>query len=204
MLKAIKPIIATDLDGVVANNSPYLEFINDQLGTNIRPRDCHSFEPTDCFGIDLETYVQIHSRFVAQGGYAKLLPNPEALTTLGNLQTHFEVAIVTARIDEVFEETECWCARHLPGSTVFYGQGAGNAVAGGNGRAKKVDIATDIGAVCLVEDNPNEFFDWPESSVEPICYPQPWNKSLETSHPHIPRLTWPEIGRLLNWRFTYF
>jgi hypothetical protein len=65
----------------------------------------------------------------------------------------------------------------------------------------KLDVCREIGAVCLVEDNPHEIEELVGSGVVPVCLAWPWNKSLVASHPHVMRGDWPQLTRYLLDKF---
>ena len=82
---------------------------------------------------------------------------------------------------------------YLPNIPLFYSNGANNPYAGGERRQSKEEIANDIGASYLIEDNPNEFENWKSKNIEPICYAQPWNLGVT----NYKRYNWDQILKYL-------
>jgi len=108
-------------------------------------------------------------------------------------QEGYELVIITSRAPRYEAVTKRWFDRHFPTVKIEFTMGRNNPYAGGNGRLHKPQAAEKAGVNCLVEDNEGEFHHWDSDLVTPICYAQPWNVDLVTTHPQILRTEWPGI-----------
>jgi len=111
-------------------------------------------------------------------------------------------ALVTSRHDLLVPDTLLWAKGllDLDAEDVYFSQSAGYIYGGGDGRLSKLELTRQIGAVCLIDDNPHEFVDWPHDEIMAICYAQPWNRDVRDIDPRIHRLGWLDIYCLLHSR----
>lgn len=195
-----KQIIGLDVDGVIADYfTPLLIHINQLLGTSHRYEDCISHNLAESFGISVEEMRKLLIDFETDELIASLPPLEGALEAIALLQTKYDIAIITSRRTEWQAATAAWLDQYFSAVQVYYTIGRNNTFAGGPNRLHKPQVAEQIGAFCLIEDNEQEFYHWDSDKVEPICFAQPWNRGLIATHPHIPRLRWPEIiSRLMS------
>jgi len=193
-----KPVIACDIDGVILDFfTSFLSYVNPLLGTNFTYEECDCHNLARAFKVQHSVMDQIHEGYKRDVSHDDILPIDGALVSLQQLLIHYEIAIITSRSPHYELPTRDWFARHLPEVTIHFSQGRNNALAGADGRVHKPQIAEQIGALCLIEDNEEEFIHWDAPGVQPICFAQPWNRCLVESHPQILRLDWPGITNML-------
>lgn len=193
-----KPVIGCDVDGVIADFfGQFLTFVNQETGHSLQYDDCESHNLAEAFDMPVLEMKKLQLRYETANNIVELPPFSQAIESLTLLSDRYEIAIITSRKSELEDATRLWFARHFPNVDIHYSIGRNNPFAGGDGRLYKPQVAEMIGAICLIEDNEQEFIHWDSDIVKPICFAQPWNRCLAETHPHIPRLNWPEIIELL-------
>lgn len=194
-----KPIIAFDIDGVILDFfSSFLSYANSQLGTNVTYNQANCHNLARCFGVKDSVIKQVHESYNNEVSHDDIQPIEGALDGLGRLSLQYEIAIITSRSSHYEQATHEWFKRHFSKVIIHFSLGRNNPYAGAIGRKHKPQIAEQIGALCLIEDNEEEFIHWDAPTVQPICFAQPWNECLVESHPKILRLNgWLEITDLL-------
>lgn len=186
--------LAFDIDGVIVDYfGPFLGHVNEQLGTQHCYDDCEAHNLADAFGIQVDHMHSMLEGYETPEVIASLPAVEGALESLTTLATRYDLAVVTSRKVVWQQATEIWFSQNFPQISIHYAIGRNNPFAGGSDRLHKPQVAEQIGALALVEDNEQEFLHWDSSVVEPICFAQPWNRCLATTHPHILRLDWQGI-----------
>lgn len=187
-------ILAFDCDGVVIDFAGhFLPFANGELGTSLSYEDCHCHDLARSFGVSNEAMDKVHEKWHQLYSHDVLQPVDEALESLELLSARYRNIIITSRrphLEAVTRERFTQCPQV---SGVYFALGRNNPFAGGDGRLHKPDLAEQLGALAMIEDSEEEFIHWSSDKVEPICFAHPWNECLIETHPHIPRLNWPQI-----------
>ncbi len=194
-----KPIVAFDIDGVIIDfMGSFIPYVNLRLGKNITYDQCRCHNFAEVFGISEFDASRIYDDYKNEVSHDELQPIDGALDGLGILKNHYQIAIITSRSPHYEEITYQWFKHNSPVEAIHFSLGRNNPYAGHDGRKHKPQIAEQIGALCLIEDNEEEFIHWDAPTVQPICFAQPWNECLVESHPKILRLNgWSEITDLL-------
>ncbi len=148
-----KPIIAVDLDDVLAANAEgFVKFSNERWGTHLRTEDFHE-NLSVLWGVDIKTVNKrmidfCESEIVRNYGYFK-----EALPVLHHLKEKYILLLITSRRKRLVKATADWVAEYLPNifdsihHTGFFDQlekGAYNLTKG--------DILQNLGAEYLIDD----------------------------------------------------
>lgn len=189
-----RQVLAFDVDGVIVNFfTPFLAHTNQLLGTQLLYEDCECHNLADAFGVEVEYMRSLAKNYETPEIMINLPAVKGAIQSLRILSSRYDLAIVTSRRVELQQVTDIWFKRNSPPVTIHYAIGRNNPFAGGSDRLYKPQVAEQIGALALIEDNEQEFLHWDSSIVEPICFDQPWNRCISHSHPHIPRLDWQGI-----------
>ncbi len=189
-----KQTLAFDIDGVIVDwCGSFLRFVNTELGTNMAYDECKYHDLSKCFNLSVELMKKLRVKYDASTNVGNLTYIDGAKQSMKKLAKYYQLAIITSRQADLEEDTDRWLDLNFPNVSRYYSMGRKNPFAGAEGRKFKPQIAEEIGAVCLVEDNEEEFHHWDSRHVEPICFPQPWNELLLQTHPHISRLNWSQI-----------
>jgi hypothetical protein len=188
-----KDVLAFDVDGVIVDYfPPFLAHVNKVMETNWHVEDCTSHNMAVGLGISTERMRELLASYETEDVIAELPPVDQAIESLTRLKEKYDIAIITGRKMEWENSTKIWFNKHFPHVTIYHATGRHNPFGGLTGM-NKPQIAEQIGALCMVEDNEFEFVHWDSNLVEPICFAQPWNRSLRETHPTVLRMGWPEI-----------
>jgi hypothetical protein len=119
--------------------------------------------------------VKVEAFFVSPHFNNDLQPVPGALSALQSLKQHYDLQIVTARSDELMDQTKAWINKHFP--DIFTEIHFGNAFSReGKPPRSKLEICRDIRAVMLVEDQPQYSTQCAEAGIPVILFGDyPWN-----------------------------
>lgn len=193
-----KPIVLCDVDGVILDwFKSFVAYFNKRFGTQMREEDISSHDLAESFGVTQDEMSVILQNY-EQLNYLEVLPViPGAIEGIKTLIEDYSVVLISACgvIREV--PRKAFFKKLLPGIPIVFTASTSSCYVGGQGRLSRLETALALGADFIIEDNEKELENWDPSVAMPICYAQPWNFSLETTHPEIPRLTWPEIVDLL-------
>ena len=189
---AKKRIIAVDIDGVILDYfGPFTKFLNEKLGRSLAIGDITHYYLSEVYGIDKGSIMAYGDELNSLINTADLPIIDNAIERLKRIMRYWKVAIITSRHSAKEVETRQYFNEYLPGVEIYF---SANNFYGREGKSK-IHIAGEIGAYCLIDDNPYEFENWDYScGVSPICFRQPWNHSVSKS---IPRLNWPAIKESL-------
>lgn len=194
-----KPLIASDIDGVLIDwMNPFINHVNSAFGYSLTYQDCHTHTLTDLLQVDFDRLVEICNDFEEKVGYAGQLFMEDGYQGLKDLQEDFDLVFITSR-PHSYEEYTTQLIRDHFGSTVVFAHGAKMEYGTKGARKKKWQLADELGALYLIEDNPHEFDGW-QAATKPICHKQPWNATLLEMHPDIPHVTWDEIPSIIRGR----
>ena len=193
-----KSLIALDADGVCVDwFGTFRTFANERLGTNLQYGEASAHHLAVCFGVTTTRMQEVTQEFDEEYCNRLFPPINGFVESVAILKGRYNFAVITGRVELYREATMAFFDKYLPRAPVYFSSPTKNPFGGGNGRLSKMESAKQINAAYFIEDNESEFHDWDSRIALPICYAQPWNRSLEKTHPHIPRLVWPEITRLL-------
>jgi len=192
-----KPIIAVDIDGVINDfHTPFVGFLNRALKTNYRVDEFYSHNFHHRIGVSEVDSLKLLNEFEGQYRPNDHIIIDGAKETLGKLNNHYKIISITSRRPILELVTREFMNEHFPYINVYFAVGRNNLDQPVD-RKFKPEIAEELGAICLIDDNENEFIHWDSNAVQPIIYAQPWNEQLSKSHSHIPRLEWAGIKRHL-------
>lgn len=192
-----KPLIASDIDGVIIDwVTPFIGHINNHFGYTLTYDQCITFVIEDLLQISGTDVLRMMHHFNQSVQIHDLPFIPEGYQGMKQLQEEFEVVFITSRPVSYEQKTREIIESHF-GASVVFAHGAKLQYDTEMTRKKKWQIADELGALYLIEDNPHEFDGW-EASTKPICHKQPWNASLPTVHPDIPHVTWEEIPSVIR------
>ncbi len=190
-----KPIIACDMDGVYSHWFEQLVLTyNSMFGTKFRVEDNTDHDILIGLGLEKSKFdLIINNSTIRHRICQNTNPIEGSLENSSILERDYEIVITTSR-NQIFDEpAEVWLSRYHKDYRVIYASGSGNPY-GNLGMRSKIDIANEIGAIALIDDNPHEFIDWDHPTIKPICFRHKWNECLLGDlSPDIPRLNWPEI-----------
>lgn len=194
MNKDNRAVLAIDVDGVLADyNGAFLPYLNQALSLNLAIHDITKHNYDELAGVPAEIIKDIMDDFEGQYGIVNLSPIEGAIDSIRLLSEKYQLAVITSRRQHHQEATRAWLERHNIAMPIYMTNGMLNRMTAEVGRRTKAEIAIELQAIALIEDNENEIVHWTGDGVEMVAYAQPWNLSLAETHPHIARLEWPAI-----------
>lgn len=191
-------ILAIDIDDVLADAiNPFLLHVNQIKGLSIKYDECFSRDYSEALGISKEEIRNILINYETPELIAKLKPIQGATENVKLLAERYHLIAVTSRSTGLVQDTNLWIKKYFPMiGSVHYSRGGGNILQENQRNISKREIAERLGALCLIDDNVDEFLFWDPSKVSRICFAHPWNYAIDKTCPNVPRLKWPEIRDL--------
>lgn len=192
-----KPIIAVDIDDVLSDeNLAVLEFINEKYGLSLTAQD---------YDIDGEYWgywekvwqvsddegAERFKAYVESGVKRNHRVLPGAVETIQHLKQDFELVIITARGDEQVDLTHEWLEEHFSktfSDIAFVHQRTGDK------KGSKADIAIELGASYLIDDNAGHCELADKANIKALLFGNyGWNRSAAIG-PNTQRVRdWAEV-----------
>lgn len=148
-----KQTIAVDIDDVLADNAAgFVAFSNSKWGTRLSVDD-YDEHWAKLWRVDHEETARRADLFHVSGVVKKYQKNTDALDVLLNLHKSFRLVIITSRRLSLKEDTYEWINLHFP--NIFeeiHFAGIWDVIDEGSVHATKADIALEIGADYLIDD----------------------------------------------------
>lgn len=187
--------IGCDVDGVVINFFEFIRpFANSRLGTNVQYDEAIHFDIARNFGVDDKVFKEVHDAFHREVYDHDLTPEiPDSFTVLNGLAEMYEIHFITAAQDFLIDTRTRYLQSKVPGSHVHFTNGHTSILGQYPDRVTKFEKARELGVLAMIDDNPHELEHWEPDIVPYISFAQPWNQSIDTSHPHVHRMGWSEI-----------
>lgn len=143
--------IAVDLDDVLAMHAAaFVQFSNEQYGTNLQPHEYDDEWKYIWAGADHDEIVRRASEFHTHEktlAYAKIA---EAESVLAHLKKKFRLVIITARPKNLVDTTHEWLARHHAG---VFDEVHFVPIWEPDNKVTKADICRQIDATYLIDDS---------------------------------------------------
>lgn len=193
-----KPIIAIDIDDVVADSTESLrQTVNSRLSINLSREDYvidadywgYYERVWENHGITDVDYDDLHSEMAIDQSHVPLLPG--AAFAIGEISKRFDIAMVTARSLKWEKATLEWLKKH-------FGEGFLSVhFAGSKSGKSKGELCSDIGAKILIDDNVGHCISAKDNGMGAILFGDyGWQKGDMTD---IVRCKdWPEVLRYLD------
>eukprot|EP00736_Rhodelphis_marinus_P004012 Rmarinus@m.10350 len=194
-----KPVLAIDIDEVLGHFVlALIEFYNaTQHGKRrLCLEDFHSYRFCEVWGGNDDSATEIVEEFLRSDKFRRLKPVLGAVDAVRFLALHYDVKVVTSRQHYIEEETRRWLAIHFDElfSEVLFGNHWGVT---GHKRTKQ-DMCREIGAVCLIDDNPKYAVDCAKHGVDALLFDLEgrygWSKAHDTLPTNVSRVrSWDEV-----------
>lgn len=167
-----KPIIAVDLDDVLASSAQSLvDFSNERWGTNLTVED-YNEDWSKMWQVDRKTEEE-RAVIVHGSGWAQSMPpHDAALEVLRRLKNRYELVIATSRVIKVHKETLAWLDRHYKGVfEAVHTSGIYDAdITDDTHRATKAQLIAEIGADYLIDDQLKHCLAVAEAGMEVVLF----------------------------------
>lgn len=120
-----------------------------------------------------------------------------ALEGIGKLQENYDLVVVTARQDHLFDITQAWLEQHFPSvfrDLVFVRLWSKDR------EATKAEICNELGAKYLIDDSVDHCNLAAEAGIQSLLFGDyGWNRNPEYLHPGIVRVAgWQSIREYFN------
>jgi uncharacterized HAD superfamily protein len=188
-----KDALGVDYDDVVHDfNSPFIVWHNTHYGSEMTYEKAYTFNMPLLYGCtEDEAHHRVH-RFTKEHG-ARSTPIEGAAQALKRLSLHYELHLITSRLETNHDLVMEWLSNHIPG--VFTELHFTNGFGGGRHRKRgKSEVCLDIGAVAHIDDSYEHATETTMGAGIPVLMPdRPWNRSAPP-HPMIHRMrSWHDI-----------
>jgi uncharacterized HAD superfamily protein len=178
---ASKPIIAIDVDEVLASNAEgFVEFSNQQWGTNLTVDDYHEHWG-ELWRVNEEETEKRAVEYHTSGTIQKLKAIAEAKEALENLSKNYSLIVLTSRRAIVERETKEWIEANYPG--VFeevHFAGIWDKVKKDRMSMTKAGRLKQLKADYFIDDQPRHCFAAAEAGIKTLLFGDyKWNRNLD-------------------------
>lgn len=189
-----KPIIAIDIDDVIAANAPaFIEFSNQKFGTNLRTEDYHEHW-IELWNVDLAEVKRRADLYHEVGHVSTYGVISGAKEALGRLRERFRLVLITSRRKSVEKITKEWIDKHFQGlfeDIVFAGFFDKNLDVS-TLKLTKADIAKGLNAKYLIDDQLKHIEAAAAAGIECVLFGEyKWNRKAD-----LPK----GVTRVLDWK----
>jgi len=167
-----KPVIAFDFDDTLLYTTRgFIDWYNSTYKTFLRYEDVVADMGT-FLGITREAELTLWALFFSTDAFNVLKPTPHAVDVLHALHTNYDLVLITNREIEFKESLFVWVNTFIPNifSRIIFARDFPE------GKRPKGELCKEIGALCLVDDEPWNLVSAKESGVLPIIFDAPWNQ----------------------------
>lgn len=193
-----KPIIAVDIDDVIADTTEALRLVANKIPGVDLTRD-HYLEEGEYWGYyesvwarnkvgHLVSFDKLHDDMAANQSHVKLIDG--ARLALELLSEKYKIILITSREVEWVDATKAWVKQHVGDITkkvVFVHHITGD-------RRAKGDACREIGAKWLIDDNYEHCQSAQAAGVSPILFGNyGWNSTLEVDASTPRAKNWGEV-----------
>uniref|UniRef100_A0A061R900 Haloacid dehalogenase-like hydrolase superfamily protein n=1 Tax=Tetraselmis sp. GSL018 TaxID=582737 RepID=A0A061R900_9CHLO len=193
--------VAVDVDEVLAQ---FVDSLNryyfNRFGTQYQVSDYFEYCYRKIWNCSQDESADIvHAFFDSQFFLEDLRPLPGAFDALSCLSDYVDLEVVTARQNVIKDHTLDWLDTHFPG--VFSAVHFGNHWAKEGKSLPKSQICKNIGAACIIDDNPGYAVECAEAGIDVLLFDwnlgYPWSKTPDgPSHEKILRVgDWDDVTR---------
>lgn len=178
---ASKPVIAIDVDEVLALNAPgFVDFSNRRWGTSLKPEDYHEHW-AELWQVNEEESEKRAVEYHASGTIRDLEAISDAKQVLEKLSNSYKLVVLTSRRAIVEKDTRDWLATNFRG--VFdeiHFAGIWDKVTKGRMNMTKASLLRELGADYFIDDQPRHCFAAAEAGIKVLLFGDyKWNHGLD-------------------------
>lgn len=175
----IKPIIAVDIDEVLALNAEsFIAYTNQQWGMDLTIDDYHEHW-AEIWKVDHDETIRRASEYNISGLHETMQHFEEAVAVLEALASKYKLIIVTARRQELAEKTERWIEARFSGifSAVHYA-GIWDTQRKDAVTFTKAGICLELGVNYLIDDQSKHCNAAQEAGIQAVMFGDySWNRN---------------------------
>jgi len=193
-----KPIIAVDIDGVLADWVGWaVPKLNKILGTSLKANTHVNFDLHKSFGVSSKAMREALDELYKNFSISDCPTIENSQKSILELSKKFDIIAITARPKNLWTKTYNWTKNNFDNLIeVYLGTAQGKVFGGGLHLDNKLALCERFNAKYLIEDNPAEILEALKSKTTPLCHARPWNIELE-NNPKIPRGNWKFLRRFI-------
>jgi uncharacterized HAD superfamily protein len=201
-MKRSLPIIAVDIDDVLANHAEsFVNFSNERWGTHLTVEDYdeHWAEMWQIDNTETEARANV---FRDSGIISEYDHTDEALPILTSLSRNYQLIVITSRRIQMEKETRAWIANHYPGVfTEIHFAGIWEKIDDDAHRHTKADLCQALGVSYLIDDQLKHCIAAAKCGIQSLLFGDyTWNRASELPE-HVFRVKdWEEIQNYFNKR----
>ena len=198
---ANRKTIAVDVDDVLAANAAgFVKFSNDKWGTRLKPDD-YDEHWAEMWGVDHEEMLRRRGEIIKAKLFMTYDFHDDAKAALVELSKDYKLVILTSRTSDVSADTVEWIKGYF-GDLFSDMHFAGIWERLNRGEAKtedvikitKGDIAKDIGADYLIDDQPKHCIAAAEAGIKSLLFGDyRWNRGVKLAPNMVRARDWQEV-----------
>ncbi len=177
--------IGLDFDDVLVDfNGGLTVFHNENYGTTCKKEDATSWEYDKLWECTPEEAMRRMKEYVNSSHHAKVPPVVGAVDAVKRLKEHYDLFIVTARDENLQDQTFTIIEEHFPESfqgVHFLHRDEQNV------RGTKGDVCTELDIDIFIEDSLGNVAHTSQAGIRTLLFDAPWNQS-ETLPPNVTRV----------------
>lgn len=185
-----------DLDDVILNfMESFRGFHNENYGTNHELEDYTDFYLENILGCTKEEIVKRVEVFYNSHEHKNANPVKGAVEVLKKLSDKYELIIITAKPEELREQTIAWLNIHLP--NIFSDVVFTNHFQGEGPKRNKGDVCLELGIEAFVDDAIHNAENVASVGIPVLLLDTPWNRKFEETE-FVKRVqNWEQIEQIL-------
>ena len=106
-----KQVLGIDIDGTLTEYDSFLPYLNELLGTKVKPEEIIQYDLHEIFGMEYDAFSSLFDEHSIPL-YQMAVPRPCAIQELQWLDKQFDIIYITARYGEFRELTQNWIKQH--------------------------------------------------------------------------------------------
>jgi 5'(3')-deoxyribonucleotidase len=167
-----KPVIVFDFDDTLLYTTRgFVDWYNATYKTFLRYEDIVSDVAT-FLGVTRDAELGLWGDYFSSSTFSTLQPTPCLVDVLRALHVNYELILLTNRELEFKESLYVWVNTYVPNmfSRIIFARDFPE------GKKPKGEVCKEMGAICLVDDEPWNLVSAKENGVHPIVFDAPWNQ----------------------------
>ncbi len=185
-----------DLDDVILNfMESFREFHNENYGTEHAFEEYTDFYLENILGCSKEEIVKRVDIFYNSHEHKNAEPIHGAIEVLKKLSEKYELIIITAKPEELREQTIFWLNTHLP--NIFSDIVFTNHFQGEGLKRNKGDVCLELGIEAFVDDAIHNAESVASVGIPVLLLDTPWNKKFKETELIKRVQNWEEIEQIL-------
>lgn len=173
----MKKLIAVDLDGVLSDTlSAFIQFHNEVYKTALARNHFYSDYYWEVLNEEKEITIAKFQHFTKTHHFQNIQPVKGAIKAITFLAKHHQLIVITARGQELAEETNTWIRRHFPNKFKDI-HVINHALFAKTGKTvSKGELCQKLNVDIVIEDNLHHAHDCVSDTTRVFLINQLWNK----------------------------